>query len=434
MLAKVLTASSGSRSNGADWCRVQAERSWSMVLRRTGERRRRVVMDEALQTAPEGAGETAAGSGDEVAKGRRPRQYSRNADRRNLPRCADFVPVSRLKVLAAWCICLGLLLALNLGFGFLGAKPSETFPRLAEAFGFGSRSISTWLQVLAWAAAGVCCLVIFSIRQHRSNDFRGTYRLWRWLAGCCCLLSLTVLVDLLGIAAELAGWLTGRVFATDGVAILSLQTLAIVGVAARLLFELWNSRSSSVLLAAAAACGIAACWLELDSLGDSLASNREFVVANLELWGTCLTLMGLLVYARFVVLHSSGAIYVAERVAKRKAKKRQSKGGKAKRKATNRKRSKKPAAAEEDEAEESEWSESEGEDTEDEEEVEESPASRRNDSGRNSSKSNGSYGRQQTAESEADDDEAEESGSGSGLSRAERKRLKREQRQGRRAA
>ncbi|MCE2791492.1 MAG: hypothetical protein ACK493_03550 [Planctomycetota bacterium] len=408
-----------------------------MVLRRTGERRRRVVMDEALQTASEGTEEAVTTSGEEVAKGRRPRQYSRNADRRNLPRCADFVPVSRLKVLAAWCICLGLLLAVNLGFGFLGAKSSETFPRLTEAFGFGARSLSTWLQVLAWAGAAVCCLVIFSIRQHRSNDFRGTYRLWRWLALGCWLLSLAVLVDLLGIAAELAGWLTGKVFATDGVAILALQSLAVVAVAVRLLLELWHSRSAAALLAAAAACSLVACWMELDSLGEKLASNREFVVANLELWGTGLALMSLLVYARFVILHSSGAIYVAERVAKRKGKKRRAAGGKTKRKATSRKRTKKPSAEDEEgaeeEAEDSDWSESETDETEEEEDAAESRSSRRQDSGRGG-KSSGNYGRSNADEAESEDEDSDESNQNGPLSRAERKRLKREQRQGRRAA
>lgn len=400
-----------------------------MVLRRTGERRRRVVMDEAMQTAPDGVEESVAGTAEETSKGRRPRQYSRNADRRNLPRCADFIPVSRLKVLTAWCVCLAILLGLNLGFGFWGAKPSETFPRLSEALGFGPRSVSVWLQVLAWAGAGGCSLVIFSIRQHRSNDFRGTYRLWRWMAGVCCLLSLTVLVDLLGIVAELAGWLSGKVFATDGVAVLSLQCLAIVGVAIRLLFELWHSRSAAALVAAAGACGVAGCWLQYDSLGESLASNREFVAANLQLWSAGLVLMGLLVYARFVILHASGAIYVAEKSGKRKSKKRRAGGGKAKRKPTTRKRTKKQPV-EEEEAEDSDWSENEAEEEEEEEEA--TPVSRRADSGRATSKSSGSFRPQQAAESESEDEEAD--AADSGLSRAERKRLKREQRQGRRAA
>lgn len=395
-----------------------------MVLRRTGERRRRVVMDEALQTAPEGAEAAAVGTAEETSKGRRPRQYSRNADRRNLPRCTDFIPVSRLKVLTAWCVCLGTLLALNLGFGFWGAQPSATLPRLSEALGFGPRSMSVWLQVLAWAAAGSCSLVIFSIRQHRSNDIRGTYRLWRWLAGFCCLLSLTVLVDLPGIVAELAGWLSGKVFTTDGVVVLTLQSLMIFGVAIRLLLELWHSRSAAALVAAAGVCGLVGCWLQYDPLGESLASNREFIVANVQLWGASLALMGLLLYARFVILHASGAIYVAEKSGKRKSKKRRGAGGKAKRKPTSRKRTK-PQPAEEEEEEDSAWSENESE-----EEEEEAPASRRGDSGRAGGKSSGNFRSQQVAESEAEDDDASESG----LSRADRKRLKREQRQGRRAA
>lgn len=409
-----------------------------MVLRRTGERRRRVVMDEALQTPTE-AGEASAGAREEVPKGRRPRQYSRNADRRNLPRCADFIPVGRIAVLAAWCGCLGTILALNLGFGFLGSRPVSNLPLLSAAFGSGPCSFGSWLQVLAWAGAGICCLVIFSVRQHRSNDFRGTYRLWRWLAIGCLLLSLNVLVDLVGISAELVGWLTGKTLATDAVVVLSLQTVVVLGAAIRLLFELRHSRSATALAALAGLSALASCWLQLDSVGDSLASNRELVVANLEFWTSSLALMSLLVYARFVILHASGAVYVPEKSAKRKSKKRQS-GGKSKRK-TTRKRTSKPVVAEDEESEEEDWSESEEEETESEDEEERSGrrggASRASSRGGSKSSGNQRDDEEDENETEADEDDEDESNQsrqGAGLSRAERRRLKREQRQGRRAA
>ncbi len=297
-----------------------------MVLRRSGERRRRVVMDEALQSPGEAAPEKTPSASSENIKGRRPRQYSKNAERRNLPRCADFIPVGRVAVLAVWCLCLGVLLALNLGFGFIGAEPNSKLPRLAEAFGFGPCSVSSWLAVLAWAGAGLCSLVILSIRQHRSNDFRGTYRVWRWVAMGAALLSLATLVDLAGIAAELVSWLSGKLLSQNGMPLLALQSLFIVLVTIRLGFELKHSRSAAALAIAGGLCGVLATWVQLDSIGESLASNREFVSGNLWLVTVACSVMSVLLYARFVILHASGEIHVREAMSHKKSNKRRVKG------------------------------------------------------------------------------------------------------------
>jgi hypothetical protein len=403
-----------------------------MVLRRTGERRRRVVMDEALQTPADSSTESTSARA-EPGKSKRSRQYSRNADRRNLPRCADFIPVSRVSVLGGWCLILTCLLILNLAYGFVGAKTIERLPLTSEAFGFGPRSLATWLKVTSWSTAGLVCLVIFSIRQHRSNDFRGTYRLWRWLAVGCVFLSLGTLVDFSGMISEWSAALTGKSLDRGGTLVISLQLFIVVVVGVRLLFELRSSRGAAALASAAVACGIAAFLMQHAEVGASLQSNREFVAGNLWVWTAALSLMCLVTYARFVILHASGAIYVPEKSASRKKKKRSAKA-KAKNKPKPKKSSKPAAEADDDEEseEESSWSaEEEEEETEDESDEDEESKSKSGYSGPLSGKMKSS-GR--SASSDEDEDEESDERSTAGLSRAERKRLKREQRQGRRAA
>jgi hypothetical protein len=405
-----------------------------MVLRRTGERRRRVVMDEALQS-PADSSAPSTSARPELGKSKRSRQYSRNADRRNLPRCADFIPVSRVSVLGGWCLILTCLLILNLAYGFVGSKTIERLPLTSEAFGFGPRSLATWLQVTSWSTAGLVSLVIFSIRQHRSNDFRGTYRLWRWLAVGCVLLSLGTLVDFPGMISEWSTVLTGKSLDRSGTLAASLQVFTVLVVGARLLFELRSSRGATALASAAVACGIAALLVQHAEVGSSLQSNREFVAGNLWLWTAALTLMCLVTYARFVILHASGAIYVPEKSATRKKKKRPAKG-KAKSKAKPKKSSKPAAETDDDEEsdEESSWSAEEEEDeTEEESDEEEESQSKPSYSAPLAGKMKSS-GRSASSDEDEDEDEDSEERSTTGLSRAERKRLKREQRQGRRAA
>lgn len=404
-----------------------------MVLRRTGERRRRVVMDEALQTPADSSTESTSARA-EPGKSKRSRQYSRNADRRNLPRCADFIPVSRVSVLGGWCLILTCLLILNLAYGFVGAKTSERLPLTSEAFGFGPRSLATWLKVNSWSTAGLVCLVIFSIRQHRSNDFRGTYRLWRWLAVGCVLLSLGTLVDFPGMTSEWSVALFGKGLDRSGTFVISLQLFTVVVVGVRLLFELRSSRGATALASAAVACCLAAFLMQHAEVGASLQSNREFVAGNLWLWTAALSLMCLVTYARFVILHASGAIYVPEKSVSRSKKKKLSAKGKAKSKAKPKKSSKPSAEADDDEEseEESSWSAEKEEDVAEEESNEEEGA--KSKSGYSAPLSGKMKSGGRSASSDEDEDEESDERSTSGLSRAERKRLKREQRQGRRAA
>jgi hypothetical protein len=173
-----------------------------------------------------------------------------------------------------------------------------------------------------------------------------------------------------------------------------------------------------------------ATWLQLDTIGESLASNREFVSGNLWILTVACSLMSVLLYARFVILHASGEIYVPERQSRQKSKKRRVKG-KLKSKAKRKQAAKRTKAAEDDswsdesEDESVESIESDEEDVEDEEDT-------KVDSGRVSGKSSRPAPRSNDPDAEEDEDDGYSSGSG--LSRAERKRLKREQRQSRRAA
>jgi flagellar biosynthesis component FlhA len=233
--------------------------------------------------------------------------------------------------------------------------------------------------------------------------------------------------------SEWSAALTGKSLDQSGTLVISLQLFTVVVVGVRLLFELRSSRGATALASAAVACCIAAFLMQHAEVGASLQSNREFVAGNLWLWTAALSLMCLVTYARFVILHASGAIYVPEKSVSRKKKKRSAKG-KAKSKAKPKKSSKTSAEADDDDEseEESSWSTEKEEDEAEEESDEEEES--KSKSGYSAPLSGKMKSSGRSASSDEDEDEESDESSTSGLSRAERKRLKREQRQGRRAA
>jgi len=69
--------------------------------------------------------------------------------------------------------------------------------------------------VLLLVMAGVAHL-IYQLRGHRNDDFRGHYRLWRWVTICCLVGSVASSVPLTAMAGGLLDWLTGRRVALSG--------------------------------------------------------------------------------------------------------------------------------------------------------------------------------------------------------------------------
>jgi hypothetical protein len=178
-------------------------------------------------------------------------------------------------------------------------------------------SLACWFSSLMLLASSVAALLVYSIRRHRTDDYRGRYRVWFWAAGCLFLMATDQAASLREGFRDLMTWLTGTSLFADG----ALWWIAVyaflwIAVCSRLVADMRPSRLSiAALLAAAIAHGL----VLADRLGWVFveAGPREGMFrAGSEMAGNLLLLAAMLFHARYVLLDAEGLLPHRERVAK----------------------------------------------------------------------------------------------------------------------
>ena len=153
-----------------------------MQFRRSGqrdERRRRVLIDESTGVS----GQAAGGQPSPEDQG----GYTAAARLENQPRLTDLIP-QRLRT---WALLVLLAVAaiygLQQGANQLLVDSVEGVNRFALE---GPGTLAAWYasSLLLVAAGG--CLMVYLLRRHKVDDYRGHYRLWLWSAAWCLMASL----------------------------------------------------------------------------------------------------------------------------------------------------------------------------------------------------------------------------------------------------
>ncbi|MEX1223888.1 MAG: hypothetical protein WEA31_05000, partial [Pirellulales bacterium] len=115
-------------------------------------------------------------------------------------------------------------------------------------------SVGSWLAAAMLALAGGLCLLVFVLRRHRRDDYRGRYRVWLSTALLAAAASVCCVAPLHQVFAALAVHLTGWSASASGVE----WWLAPVGLlfalqAVRLLLEVRRCKVAAVFLSIAVA-------------------------------------------------------------------------------------------------------------------------------------------------------------------------------------
>jgi hypothetical protein len=273
--------------------------------------RRRRVLNEEVRTAS-GLSVTAyhAGGGDADAP-----RYGEQANVEHHPQVTDFVPRRKRAVL------------LTLFAGLTTAGAAEALSHFAARIavvvpGIAANDLAERLAggAVAWASAVSLIIVallaklIFSLRRHRVDDYQGRYRVWRWVAWAAVLGSINSVVQLHVLVAKAAVAVTGMSLSSTG-SEWWLAPIAIVGgwIFVRLLLEIGECRSSLAVMLLALACyGLAAAG----ALGWSsavLTTWGDALTRVLPLAGHTIALAGLMLFGRYVVLDVQGLIEHAPR-------------------------------------------------------------------------------------------------------------------------
>jgi hypothetical protein len=170
-------------------------------------------------------------------------------------------------------------------------------------------SLACWFSSLVLLAASAAALITYTVRRHRTDDYRGRYRVWLWAAGCLFLMATDEAASLREGFRDLMIYLTGTPLFGDG-ALWWIAVYVIAGgaIGSRLLSDMRPSRLSMTALSAAA---IAYCLAGANGLGWILAERGAaeimFRTAS-EMAGNLLLLAAMLLHARYVILDAEGLL------------------------------------------------------------------------------------------------------------------------------
>jgi hypothetical protein len=200
----------------------------------------------------------------------------------------------------------GACLSLHVGFPMMASLfPADdvAFLRL-DAPG----SVGHWLASTLLVIAGVLAVFIYSLRRHRIDDYHGRYRVWIWMFAACLVASLaetTGLGRLTRAVCRLAAeWSSVRSEALWSAIFGSV--VAAIGV--RLFFEIRKSRSAVTVLTASALCFLAAAAANAGWPSRWTGAGTPVLARGIWLAGYVFVLATFLLYARYVQLDVGGAI------------------------------------------------------------------------------------------------------------------------------
>ena len=273
-------------------------------------RRRRVLNEEVLSASSSHVALRAiADDRDEEQDAPR---YSDAAGVENHPQVTDFVP-RRYRTIALFALA-GVVTTAALAALHYFAVPIATAGGLTHIGLFAMSapgSMATWLAAVVLLITAVACLLIYSIRRHRIDDYRGRYRIWLAAALAALLMSADSVAGLHNALAQSLSHHTGwTALRADAVWWVLIAGLPLAWIAVRLLLDVRECRVAAAFLITGVGCYLAAgaSFLGLVSLTDprleTLFTGAASLLAN---W---LLFAAVAAYARFVVLDAQGLVPV----------------------------------------------------------------------------------------------------------------------------
>ncbi len=219
-----------------------------------------------------------------------------------------------------------LLVVLAAGFGIIALLEglylwtwSAGYPigRIAALDLADRGSLAAWFSSLMLAMAAATAGLVYTVRRHRLDDYRGHYRIWLWSAACWLLMSIDATANLHDGFGEIMVRLTGtRLFGESCAWWLVVFGFLIAAVSLRLLVDMrhcWPSAGALVVTAACFAVSLGfhfRCvpiqqlkWPPVEEAVRAVAFNKAALLC-----GNFLILMAMIWHARFVILDAEGLL------------------------------------------------------------------------------------------------------------------------------
>ncbi|TWT86317.1 hypothetical protein Mal64_38570 [Pseudobythopirellula maris] len=280
-----------------------------------GDRRRRLMQEGSIQ----GTKVAPVESNDDQQRGAGKRYALREGS-------LSFAMASGLTPRSPWGVA-GLAAVLALIAAAVVALGVFRGPLLGDAgapFALGALgTLAAWHAQAAWLLSAVGCVVLFGLRRQRIDDFRGNYRWWLLAAAACVALSLNASTGLHAVVASALGRLTGwSPLAGDAFWWLVPGVLALGYVVVRAVLDL--KESTAALLFSVAALGCFAFNAAAVS-GLAVAAERPIASHSCAIAVPVLVLLAIVSYARRAVLETEGVVAAPQRAEPSKGKEKPTK-------------------------------------------------------------------------------------------------------------
>ena len=280
-------------------------RQFSMRFRRSDDRRRRVLMDDSA-----GDTEGTKSRGKRGKDVRNQRNYSEAARADRQRPITDLVPARRWSmsvVLLAILTCWSAVVSLHVHFA-MADRPNEWIRADALALGKAG-TLAAWYGTTIWLVAAIYAAITFALRRYKTNDYKGRYRLWIWVTPLFVLLSVDynthLLRDLLGPLAMMLGeQLQTAPHVVRMIAIILAATL----LCGRLMIEMASSRLSATCLIVALACYVFGPLLAHQMIPVEIGPLADFYMAAMLLFGHSALCVAVIAHVRYVYLDAQGIL------------------------------------------------------------------------------------------------------------------------------
>jgi hypothetical protein len=231
-------------------------------------------------------------------------------------RLTDLVPMHPILLVVVFIAGFGVIALLE-GLYLWTWQTGRGIGRIAALDLADRGSLATWFSSLTLALAAATAVLVFTVRRHRLDDYRGHYRIWLWSAACWLLMSVDATANLHDGFGEIMVWLTGtRLFGESCMWWLTVCGFVIAAVSLRLLVDMRHCWPSAAALVATAAC-YAVClgfhfrcipihalkWPPVDEAVRAVVIDKAALLC-----GNFLLLMAMIWHARYVVLDAEGLL------------------------------------------------------------------------------------------------------------------------------
>ena len=300
-----------------------------MPIQRSGgcdQRRRRVLMEEHLHAGEGGVESGCGGVSEEVPETVRlpGRRYGAEAAADHQQPLTAMVPKRAFTLILLLISGFALIAAVQALYGHVSKSPHDHWLRAAASLDVESAGgLASWCSSLFLLAAAVQGIQIYRLRRHRSDDYRGRYRVWIWVSPLLLAASLTVGThlhhDLLAVAAarsQVVASLEPRILLT----ILPVALWLLV--ALRLLWEVRESRAAWTALVCASLSLMSALVIGLLAPTELFSLPKALTISSLNMVGHLTILMTVASYSRHVYLDAHGLLASRPKVEKKPPRKR----------------------------------------------------------------------------------------------------------------